>query len=61
MYDLWDTACKINGFIKYVLVPSAKRYFCWQIDYKIFLYYLLGMICGKLHIKEMVSLIWPRS
>ena len=56
MYDLWDTACKRNGFIKYGLVPSAEQSLCWQIEYKIFLYYLLSMICGTLHVKEMVSL-----
>ena len=56
MYDLWDTAYKGNGFIKYGLVPSADQSFCWQIEYKIFLYYLLCMICGTMHVKEMVSL-----
>ena len=56
MYDLWDTACKRNGFIKYGLVPSAEQSLCWIIQYKIFLYYLLCMICGTLHVKEMVSL-----
>ena len=55
MYDLWDTVCKRNGFIKYGLVPSAEQFLCCQIDYKIFLYYLLCMICGTLHVKEMVS------
>ena len=55
MYDLWDTACKRNGFIKYGLVPSAEQSFCWQIEYKIFLYYLLCLIWGTLHVKEMVS------
>ena len=55
MYDLWDSACKRNGFIKYGLVPCVKQYLCWQIEYKIFLYYLLCMICGTLHLKEMVS------
>ena len=55
MHDLWDTACKRNGFIKYGLVPSADQSLCWQIEYKIFLYYLLCMICGTLHLKEMVS------
>ena len=56
MYDLWDTACKRNGFIKYGLVPSVEQSLCWQIEYKVFLYYLLCMICGTLHVKEMVSL-----
>ena len=56
MYDLWDTACKRNGLIKYGLVPSAEQFLSWQIDYKIFLYYLLCMICETLHVKEMVSL-----
>ena len=56
MYDLWDTACKGNGFIKYGLVNSAEQYLCWQIEYKVFLYYLLSMICGTLHVSEMVSL-----
>ena len=56
MYDLWDTACKGNGFLKYGLVPSAEQSLCWQIEYKIFRNYLLCMICGTLHIKEMVSL-----
>ena len=55
MYVLWDTACKRNGFIKYGVVPSAEQSLCWQIEYKIFLYYLLCMICGTLHLKEMVS------
>ena len=56
MYDLWDTACKRNGFIKYGLVRSAEQSLCWQIEYKVFLYYLLCMTCGTLHVKEMVSL-----
>ena len=56
MYDLWDTACKRNGFIKYDLLPSAEQSLCWIIQDKIFLYYLLCMICGTLHVKEMVSL-----
>ena len=56
MYDLWDTACKRNGFIKYALVPSAEKSLCWQIEYKIFLYYLLCFICVTLHVKVMVSL-----
>ena len=55
MYDLFDTACKRNGFIKNGLVPSAEQSLCWQIDYKIFLCYLLCMSCGTLHVKEMVS------
>ena len=55
MYDLWDTACKRNGFIKYGLVLSAEQSLSWQIQYKIFLYYLLCLICGTLHVKEMVS------
>ena len=61
MYDLWETASKRNGFIKYGLIPSAEQFLCWQIEYKIFFSYLQGMICGKLHVKEMVSLKWPRS
>ena len=56
MYDLWDTACKRNGFIKYGLVNSPEQSLCWQIKYKVFLYYLLCMISGTLHVKEMVSL-----
>ena len=56
MYDLLDNACKRNGFIKYGLVPSVKQYLCFQIEYKIFLYYLQCMICRTLHVKEMVSL-----
>ena len=56
MYDLWDTPCKRNGFIKYDLLPSAEQSLCWIIQYKIILYYLLGTICGTLHVKEMVSL-----
>ena len=56
MYDLWDTACKRNGFIKYGLVPSAEQSLCCQIQYKIFLYYLLCIICVTLHVKEIVSL-----
>ena len=56
MHDLWGSACKRNGFIKYGLVPSVEQSLCWQIEYKIFLYYLLCMICGTLHVKEMVSL-----
>ena len=55
MYDLFDTACKRNGFFKYGLVPSAEQSLCCQIQYKIFLYYLLCNICGTLHVKEMVS------
>ena len=47
---------KKNDFIKYGLVPSAEQSLCWQIEYKIFLYYLLCMICGTVHVKEMVSL-----
>ena len=57
MYDLYDTACKRNGFIKYGLVNYSEQFLCCQIEYKIFLYYLLGMICGRLHVKEIVSLI----
>ena len=53
---MWDTACKRNGFIEYGLVNSAEQSLCWQIEYKVFLYYLLCMICGTLHVKEMVSL-----
>ena len=56
MYDLWDTACKRNGFIKYGLLPSEEQSLCWIIQYKIFLYYLLCMICGTLHVKVMVPL-----
>ena len=56
MYDLWDTACKRNGFIIYGLVPSTEQSLRWQIEYKIFLYYLLCMICRTLYVKEMVSL-----
>ena len=56
MYDLWDTGCKRNGFIKYGLVPSAEQSLFCQIEYKIFLYYFLCMICGTLYVKEMVSL-----
>ena len=56
MYDLCYTACKINGFIEYGLVPSSEQSLCSQIEYKIFLYYLLCMICRTLHVKEMVSL-----
>ena len=56
MHDLWGTACKRNGFIKYGLVPSVEQSLCWQIEYKMFLYYLLCMICETLHVKEMVSL-----
>ena len=55
MYDLWDIPCKRNSFIKYVLVPSAEQSLCWQIEYKIFLYYLLCMICRTMNVKEMVS------
>ena len=53
---LWDTVCKGNGFIKYGLVPSVEQSLCWQIEYKIFLYYLLCMIFVTLHVKKMVSL-----
>ena len=60
MYDLWGTACKRDGFIKYGLINSAVQFFCSQIEYKIFVYYLLGIICGRLHVKEIISLIWPR-
>ena len=56
MYDLWDTACERYSFIKYGLVPSMEQYLCWQIEYKIFLYYLLCMICRTMNVKEMVSL-----
>ena len=55
MYDLWDNACKRNGFTKYGLVPSAEKFLCWQIEYKIFLYYLLCMICQTMHVIEIVS------
>ena len=61
MYDLWETACKRNGFIKYGLIPSSEQFLCWQIEYKICFSYLQGMICGKLHVKKMLSLKWPRS
>ena len=54
MYDLWDTACKRNGFIESGLIPSAEQSLCWQIEYKIFLYNLLCMTCGTLHVTEMV-------
>ena len=56
MYDLWDTACKTNGFIKYGLVRSAEQSLCCQIEYKFFLYYFLCMISGTLHVKEIVLL-----
>ena len=56
MYDFWDTACKGNGSIKYGLVPSADQFISWQIEYNIFLYYLLCMICETMHEIEMVSL-----
>ena len=56
MYDLWDTACKRNGFIKYGLVPSVEHSLSSQIEHKVFLFYLLCMICGTLHVKEIVSL-----
>ena len=56
MYDLWYTACIRNGFIEYGLVNSVEQSLRWQIEYKIFLYYLLCMICVTLHVKEMVSL-----
>ena len=56
MYDLWDNACNRNGFSKYRLVPSAEQSLCWQIEYEIFFYYLLCMICGTLHVKEVASL-----
>ena len=56
MYDLSDNACNRNRFSKYDLVPSAEQSLCWQIEYKIVVYYLLCMICETLHVKEMVSL-----
>ena len=56
MYDWWDIACNRNGFSKYGLVPSPEQSLCWQIEYKIFLYYLLCMISGTLHVKELASL-----
>ena len=56
MYDFFDYACKRNGFIKYGLGPSMEQSLCWQIVYKFLLYYFLCMICGTLHVKEMVSL-----
>ena len=49
-------ACIRNGFIEYGLVNSVEQSLRWQIEYKIFLYYLLCMICVTLHVKEMVSL-----
>ena len=55
MYDLWHTACKRNGLIESGLVPSLQQSLCWQIEYKFCLYHLLCMICGTLHVKEMVS------
>ena len=61
MFDLCYTACSRNGFIKYGLVPNAEQFLCLQIEYKIFLYYFLSMLCGTLHVKVMVSLIWPHS
>ena len=42
--------------LEYVLVNSAEQSLSWQIENKIFFYYLLCMICGTLHLKEMVSL-----
>ena len=56
MYDLWDTACKRNGFIKYGLVASVAQSLSCQIGYKIFLHSLLCMNCGTLHVIEIVSL-----
>ena len=56
MYDLSDNDCKRNGFSKYGLAPCAEQSLCWQIEYQNFLYYLVFMICGTLHLKEMVSL-----
>ena len=56
MYDLWETACIRNGFDESGLVPSVEQSLCWQIEYKIFLYYFLCMICGTLHLNEMDSL-----
>ena len=56
MYDLWDTASTGNGSIKYGLVPSADQFMCYQIEHKIFLYYLLCIICETMHEIEMVSL-----
>ena len=56
MSDFLDTARKRNSFIKYGLVPGMEQSLCLQIEYKIFLYYLLCMICGTLHVKEIVSL-----
>ena len=55
MYDFWDITCKRNSFIKYGLVPSAEQSLCWQIECKIFLYYLLCTICGTMPVIEMVS------
>ena len=56
MEDFRETACKRNGFIETGLVISWEQSLCWQIEHNIFLYYLLYMICGTLHVKEMVSL-----
>ena len=54
MYDLWDTACKRNGFIESGLIPSVEQSLCWQIEYEIFLYNLICMTCRTLHATEMV-------
>ena len=42
--------------LEYGLVNSAEQSLSWQIENKIFFYYLLCMTCGTLHVKEMVSL-----
>ena len=42
--------------LEYGLVNSAEQSLSWQIENKIFFYYLLCMICGTLHAKQMVSL-----
>ena len=53
---MWDTACIKNGFIESGLVPSVEQSLCCQIEYKIFVYYLLCMISRTLHVREMVPL-----
>ena len=42
--------------LEYGLVNSAEQCLSWQIENKIFLYYLLCITCGTLDVKEMVSL-----
>ena len=56
MYDLWDTACKRISFVKYGLVPSVEQSLSGKIESKDFLYYLLCIICGTLHVIEIVPL-----